>query len=108
MKQRLWISLGAIVLGASTLTIGYAASKSGEEGMSCERMMSAHMGRAGMNHQGVMGNDHGIGKEGRSMMDRNHMGMMGSQMAKECEEMMRTHGMRATGSQSAKPTAPAN
>ncbi len=127
MKQRILISIGAIVLGASTLTLGYAASKSREEGTACERMMREHMGKAEMNCQGMgrdgMGRD-GMGKEGNSMMDRNHMGMtgkgdsgmlgkhhmgmMGSEMPKECEEMMRKHGMPATESLSATPTAPAN
>lgn len=90
MKHRIWMSMGAIVLGVSTLTIGYAASNSSDEGMCCERMMREHSGSA----MGMMGKD--------------HMGMMGSGMPRECEEMMRKHGISAIESPGAIPVAPAS
>ena len=84
MRKNLLLSLGAVVLGVSTLSIGYAAANNGGGSGCCERMMREH-GGAQMHRQ---------------------MGMMGcGEMHKRCDEMMRRHEMPATESPST--TAPA-
>lgn len=86
MKRGNLIAAGAVILSASFLSIGYAATTGGNNDMDCEKMMREHMGTKDKEQMGMMGKDHG------GMMGQGHMGMMGQDMPKDCMEMMEKHG----------------
>lgn len=94
MKRGNLIATGVVILGATFLSIGYAATTGGNNDMDCEKMVRDHTGMMDKGqgattekgHMGMMGNDHG------GMMGQGHMGMMGQDMPKDCMEMMEKHG----------------